>query len=112
MFIHAVMNVHGEIRTVIDLARLLERSDAEDRSDAYVLLVRTPDAEVGFRVDGIEKIQLVSLEKLAVPADDAAGTALRYLRGLTPDKIRVLNLDVLFRHPIFARESREPFTAT
>lgn len=59
-----VMNVRGEIRPVLDLARILKVNAAAERSGAYVLLARHAGREAGLAVDGIEKIENVSPEEL------------------------------------------------
>jgi purine-binding chemotaxis protein CheW len=100
-----VTNVHGEIRSVIDLRHLLELPDEERNSPGYILLIRHQDCEVGLRVDGIEKIRAVSPEDLLVLSDDAARPSFRCLRGLTPDMLRILSTETLFAHPIFNQNS-------
>ena len=59
-----VMNVRGEIRSVLDLARLLKINVAGERSRGYVLLARHAGREVGLWVDEIEKIENVSPDTL------------------------------------------------
>jgi len=100
-----VTNVHGEIRSVIDLRHLLELPDEERNSPGYILLIRHQDCEVGLRVDGIEKIRAVSPEDLLVLSDDAARPSFRCLRGLTPDMLRILSTEALFAHPVFDQKS-------
>jgi purine-binding chemotaxis protein CheW len=96
-----VTNVRGEIRSVVDLGRLLDLPENDQRGAGYILLVRHQGREVGLRVDGIDKLQSVLPEELAVPADETAEASLRYLRGLAPDKLRVLRTEALFAHSLF-----------
>ena len=96
-----VTNVRGGIRSVVDLGRLLALPENDHRGEGYILLVRHRGREVGLRVDGIDKLQSVLPEELAVPADETGGASLRYLRGLAPDKLRVLRTDALFAHSLF-----------
>ena len=56
---------------------------------------------VGWRVDSIDKIQQVAHEELAVPASGDTGPSIRFLKGLTPDRLRVLNTEAIFSHPLF-----------
>jgi purine-binding chemotaxis protein CheW len=102
-----VMNIHGVIRSVMDLARLLGLSDGTDRpAKGYVLLVRHQARQVGWRADSIDKILSLPSSELAAPEGDVTGQALRYLRGLTRDRLRLLNTEALFAHPVFTAGSR------
>jgi purine-binding chemotaxis protein CheW len=96
-----VTNLRGEVRSVLDLGRLLDLPGADAGASGYLLLVRRQARETVLRVDGIDKIRSLLPEELATSADQAAGPGLRYLRGLTPDRVRVLNTEALFTHPLF-----------
>jgi len=142
-----VINFHGEIRSVVDLGRLLDLPAAhkpeapapgpgpgagasglcgdgpgagasglcgdgpgagasglwagDGSAGGYVLVVRKQGREVGLRVDGLDNIRLLDPRQLAVPGDGEAGAALRFLRGLTPDRLRLLNMEAVLGHPIF-----------
>lgn len=96
-----VINVHGEIRSVVDLGRLLDLSDRNAEAGGYVLLLRKQGRQVGVRVDRVESIELLAAEQLAAPSDREAGAAPGYLRGLTPTKLRLLNTDAILAHPLY-----------
>lgn len=94
-----VINVRGEIRGVVDLARMMGMPvEAHEPTQGYVLALRHVD--VHLRVDDIEGIRWL-------PANDPAlrGTARdemssRYVRGLTRDGLVVLSYAELRTHPI------------
>ena len=102
-----VINVHGEIRSVVSLGRLLELPDTAGDSPGYVLLVRAQGREVGLRVDGIDKIQAIAAHELIGPGDGDAGSSMRYLKGFAPDRLKLLNTDALLTHPIFTKRVPE-----
>lgn len=101
-----VTNVHGEIRSVVDLGRLLDLPEHEaSGAPGYVVLIRRQGREVGLRVDSVDDIQQLPPEPLATPEDGEGGPSLHYLKGLTPDRLRVLNTEALFAHPIFQKRT-------
>ena len=48
----------------------------------------------------LDNIEFVTPDQLALPDGDA-GVALRYLTGLTPDRIRLLNTGAVLAHPLY-----------
>jgi purine-binding chemotaxis protein CheW len=96
-----VVNVDGEIRSVVDLGRLLELPDRDSCVGGYILLVHKYDRQVGMRVDRIDRIQLLGPEELTAPPEGEAGLALKYLQALGPDRLRLLSTDALFAHALF-----------
>lgn len=89
-----VMNFHGEVGTVWDLARLLEIPQAEASSPGHVLVMRT-DREVGLRVDYVEGRIEIDPGKLILPHETEGALATRFLKGLTPDRIHLLDVEAL-----------------
>ena len=75
-----VINVHGEIRPVIDLRRLLghpdDRSGAKTRSAdrlARVILLRRDGREMGLQIDSVEQIRWIGAGDLQAAGNDPAG---------------------------------------
>ncbi len=95
-----VINLSGEIRSVLDLGRLLDLPPHPTVSPGYLLVVRQRGRQTVLRVDTIDKVRTLAREELALPADEA-GAALLHLRGISADGLRVLNTEALFAHPIF-----------
>jgi chemotaxis signal transduction protein len=102
-----VTNIHGEIRSVVDLGRLLELPEGDSSTSGYVLLLRQQGRLAALRVDRLDNIQSLAPGELAVPAEGEAGALFRFLRGWTPDRLRVLNTQAVLAHPIFQRGSEE-----
>ena len=98
-----VINHRGEVRSVVDLARILDLPE-QDRPEGFVILVRDGDLEVGFKVDQVESIQHIEAESLAAPGGDGGLLPVQYVRGLTPDRLIVLDTSRILSHPIFANE--------
>ena len=102
-----VTNIHGEIRSVVDLARLLDLPAGDGADSGYVLLLRKNGRQVGLRVDRLDKIQFLAPEELAVPGEGEAGAPVRYVKGLARDRLRLLSTEAIFSHPIFKGVSHE-----
>ena len=91
-----VINVHGEIRPVIDLRRLLGigRRFAQRRS-ARVILLRKDGREMGLQIDSVEQIRWIGSRDL-----QSAGKAIRsrpqHIKGSTKDLLMLLSTEALF----------------
>jgi purine-binding chemotaxis protein CheW len=92
-----VINVHGEIQSVIDLGRLMAIPGYEIATGGFVVLVKKGDERAALRVDRLDKVQTIQAQDLAVPDDGEAG----YVRGLAGDRLRLLNSNALLAHPLF-----------
>ncbi len=95
-----VLNVHGGVRSILDLGRLLELPDRGGVSGGYILLVSKDERRAALRVDGVENIRRLRVDEL-IAANADGGLNLRYLRALTPDRVRLLDLRALLTHDVF-----------
>lgn len=107
-----VINVRGEVSAVIDLARILELPEHTRRDSGAVLMLRgggqseikNQESEItrlGLKVDLVEEIKEISPDRLAGgPTEDDEGLPSRYLKGLTPDQVIVLDMEALLKHEI------------
>lgn len=96
-----VANIDGDIRSVLDLGRLLELPAAESAPAGYILVLRRQGQQTALRVDAIDEIRQIAPGELAGPGADAAEPGVRFLRGWTPDRLKLLNTEALLAHPIF-----------
>jgi purine-binding chemotaxis protein CheW len=95
-----VINVHGEIRPVIDLRRLLGIETAPNSDLARVILLRKDSREMGLQIDSVEQIRwLDSGELQSAGQDDAARfqpITSQYVKGSTKDLLMLLSTEALF----------------
>ena len=108
-----VINVRGEVCAVIDLARILQLPGHAGEDSGAVLMLRDRDqseskdreskvANVGLRVDLVEEIKQITPGRLAGGStEEDEGLPSRYLKGLTPDQVIVLDMEALMEHGIF-----------
>src|SRR5688572_21017278 len=83
-----VLNFHGTIRSVLDLAVLLGAS-SEAAAEGYVLFLRGEDRPVGLRVDRVESIRTLARSALTAPGEAPGESVARYLRALGPGRLRL-----------------------
>jgi len=98
--IAGVINLRGEIRTVIDLRRLLSLPAPADEPVSCILMLRHGSGEVGLKVGQVEKVQPIREDELASPEVGGAEASGSYVKGLSPDKVIVLNSAALRLHPV------------
>jgi chemotaxis signal transduction protein len=95
-----VVNVHGEIRPVIDLRRLLRIEEtaktAGNRDTARVILLRKGGREMGLQVDTVEQIRWIASKDLASRHNSAPVTASAHIKGSTSDLLMLLSTETLF----------------
>jgi chemotaxis signal transduction protein len=94
-FLSGLINVHGEIRPVVDLQRLLDIQAVASDDLAPVVLLRRVGREMGLRVDRVEQIRKFALRDLQ-GGDLHRNLSTRYVRELTSDGLMVLSTDALF----------------
>jgi purine-binding chemotaxis protein CheW len=90
--IAGVLNVRGDIITVLDLGAILGlgASAAAQTDRVRVVLVETPRARVGLLVDAVTDIRHLSLDRLERPLSDRL-----FVRGIVDAQIVLLDLERL-----------------
>jgi len=59
-----VINRHGELRPVLDLARIISpQSGVETQTPGFVLMLRKPGPQIGLRVDRVEGLRDISAQQ-------------------------------------------------
>ncbi|MGE5504269.1 MAG: chemotaxis protein CheW [Actinomycetota bacterium] len=100
-YLLGVTNVRGEIRPVLDLHSLLGMAAPDAGARSYVVFLQRDGAEVGLRVDALDRIRFVEHAGLTVPHEAANGLPQRFVAGITADTLilldprQILALDVL-----------------
>src|ERR1700733_15111977 len=93
-----VVNVHGEIRPVIDLRRFLgiEMGKETPEKDGLqrVILLRKDGRETGLRVDSVEQIRWIAAEELLAAGSPSIPSP--RIKGSTKDMLTLLSTEALF----------------
>ncbi len=96
-FIEGIINLRGDIITIIDLRKRLDfelNTDSEDR----ILVVKINGVDVGFIVDDASEVIRIDSEKISKSSGGIAGIKNEYIDGigkLEDRLIILLNLDKL-----------------
>lgn len=93
-----VINVHGEIRPVIDLRRLLGLETSGNTGTSRVILLRKGGRELGLQIDSVEQIRWIgSGDSRTVGFDAVVSTqGSVHLKGSTRDLLMLLRTEALF----------------
>jgi purine-binding chemotaxis protein CheW len=95
-----VINVHGEIRPVLDLRRLLGmpalgRETAGSVPLARVILLRRHGRELGLQIDSVEQIRWIGPGEMERAGNGSVGSS-PFIKGSTQDLLMLLSTDALF----------------
>jgi purine-binding chemotaxis protein CheW len=90
-----VINVHGEIRPVIDLRRWLGMEPARSGDRARVILLRKDGREIGLQIDSVEQIRSIGSGDLQSAGNRDRGLS-QHIKGSTKDLLMLLSTEALF----------------
>lgn len=84
-----VINLHGELRSVLDLGELLVRTGVAAGDSGFVLALRRQGQKIGLRVDDIEELREFRSDapEPPVPGSYLKGTSFEGLMLLDVDKV-------------------------
>lgn len=107
-----VVNLRGEIRSVVDLGRLLHLPDPEmpmndkaERKTGYLLLLRCRELEVAMRVDQVDTVQPFARRELSEPGEFDSPLPARFLKARSAERVLLLDVEMLFAEPLFRTRS-------
>lgn len=104
-WLSGVANMDGQIHSVIHLQKLLAGGDARRDGRATVLVLRVDGRCIGLEVDRIEQVQHVDIDRLAPMGAPGSDAAARMVRGISPDRLIVLNVEAVLALTAAAGES-------
>lgn len=98
-FVLGIVNVRGRITPVIDIKKFF---DLPDKGLTYlhrVILVGSDDLELGLMADVIVGVRTVPLDALQASLPTLTGIRADYLKGVTAERLVVLDLDRILVDP-------------
>jgi purine-binding chemotaxis protein CheW len=88
-----VINVHGEIRPVMDLRRLLVMDAVPSGERPRIILLNQAERQMGLQIDSVEQIRWIGSRDMR--ADGNSGRS-RYIQAATNDLMMLLDTKALF----------------
>lgn len=104
-FVLGLINFRGQILPVLDLRRILELP-ASTSPGSQVVVIQTSTASAGIAVDEIAGICSIAEAELQSPEQLVHPLLEPLFRGLSGDRLAVLNVEALFSDPRLIVESR------
>lgn len=98
-YVCGIVNVRGQILTVLDLRRLLDLPDQGLIDRQHVLIVHADGAELGLLADGTPLVRSVRAADIQPPPPTLAGAGSVYVSGVTADGLAVLDAARLLADP-------------
>ncbi len=94
-FIEGVINLRGKVIPVMDLRKRFAMPEAEDTSEARIIVVELESTPVGFRVDGVSEVLRLPADTVEPPPTMMSGVETEYIKGVgkLDDRLIIL-LDV------------------
>ena len=94
--IAGVINVHGEIRPVLDLARLLGVEVIACGGLTRAVLLRWKGREMGVKVDRVQQTRWIAAAELRPAGSGHTDLSVRFLKAVTEDTLMLLRTEALF----------------
>jgi purine-binding chemotaxis protein CheW len=98
-FVLGVVNVRGRITPVIDIKKFFDLSDRGLTDLHRVILVRGNDLELGLLADVIVGVRSIPVDSLQVSLPTLTGIRADYLKGVTAERLVVLDLERILTDP-------------
>ena len=98
-FILGIVNLRGKIRTVIDLKRFFDLPHAGLTELNKVIFIEGADMQLGILADAILGVRRIAVDELDAPPPTLSGRRGDYSRGVTRDRLVVLNAERILSDP-------------
>lgn len=98
-FIRGIVNVRGRITPVIDIKKFFDLPDQGLTDLHRIILVRGNDLEFGLLADAVAGVRILPVTSLQASLPTLVGIRSDYLKGVTADRMVVLDLDRILADP-------------
>jgi purine-binding chemotaxis protein CheW len=92
-FVFGLINVRGQIMTVIDMKKFFDLPEKGITNLNKVIVVRKDAMELGILADEIIGIRNIPVSELQPPLSTMTGIHAEYLKGVTGEKLIVLDME-------------------
>jgi purine-binding chemotaxis protein CheW len=98
-FVLGIINVRGQILSVIDLKKFFDLPEKGLTDLNRVIIIRGENMEFGILADAILSIRLIPSSEIQPSLPTLIGIRADYLRGVTGDRLVVLNVTKILSDP-------------
>lgn len=98
-FVLGVVNVRGRITPVIDIKKFFDLPDKGLTDLHRIILVHGNDLELGLLADAIVGVRTIAVDSLQPSLPTLTGIRSEYLKGVTAERLVVLDLDRILADP-------------
>lgn len=98
-FLRGLVNIRGRLVAVIDLKRFFGLPERGITDLHRVLLVRKGEVEIGLLSDTVEGVYAIDGDQIQPPMMTLDGIAAKYIMGVTPERLVVLDADAILDDP-------------
>jgi purine-binding chemotaxis protein CheW len=98
-FVLGIVNLRGELCPVIDLKRLFGLPEAGITNATSAVILHDSAMEFGLLADVILGVQMLDTAELQPPPTIFSGINATFLRGVTKDRLAVLDASNILAHP-------------
>jgi purine-binding chemotaxis protein CheW len=95
-----IANVHGTLHAILDLGRYLGAHTSRPASQPMIVVARGAGFDIGLLVDEVSAVTSLRSDALGSPPSSPDGRTL--VRGVTTDRIALLDVEALFSDPRLA----------
>lgn len=99
--LHGVISHRGEVRSVVDLAYVLNRQSA-DTQRGFFMHLRSEHQDIRVRVESLEQVVHAMPDQLIAPEDAVVGVPKAWVRCVHRDGIVILRAEALCRQCVAA----------
>ena len=90
-FVLGIINLRGEIRTVIDLKKFFDLPEKGITDLNKIILIQNDGMQLGILADSIRGVRRIRLDDMQPALPTMTGIRADYLRGVTGDRLAVLD---------------------
>jgi purine-binding chemotaxis protein CheW len=98
-FVLGIINLHGRVLSVVDLKRFFDLPNHALTDLNRVIVVHNETMELGILADAIHGVRRIALHDLQPSLPTLTGIRAEYLRGITGDRLIVLDAGKLLSDP-------------
>ncbi len=98
-FVLGIINLRGEIRAVIDLKKFFDLPEKGITDLNKIILVQNDEMQLGILADSIRGVRRIRLDDLQPPLPTLTKIGSDYLRGVTSERIVVLDAGKILSDP-------------